>query len=88
MEILIAFLISLLTQFVKKFIKPKFGDLGVQALVLLLSIVVAFGYYFYGVNESFKQFVVQALQILTVSITIYEVILKRLYAALMKNDTI
>ena len=70
----IVFAINVLTSFLKKYVYPKFGRLGVQVVVFLLAIVGAW-YMQYG--ASLEVYVAQAFVLFTAAVALYEVILKR-----------
>ena len=77
-EIIIALGINILTAFLKQYIYPKFGSIGVQVAVFALALVGAVGYGFYQQSLMFQQVIIQALGTLAIAISVYEVILKRL----------
>lgn len=78
MDIVIALAVNVFTALLKKYVEPKFGKLGVQAVVFLLALVGAVGYAFYLKNVAFQAVVLEALRTITYAITIYEIILKRI----------
>lgn len=78
MEIIISLGINLFTTLIKKYIKPKFGDLGVQAIVLVLAVIAAAILYLYNQNEGLQIFVKQAGIIFASAIAIYSVLLSKI----------
>ena len=74
----VAFLINIVTSLVKKYIKPKFGDLGVQIFAFVLALIGS-GYVFYGdYFPGLQQFVLTAGAIFSTAVVFYEVLLKRI----------
>lgn len=78
MEILLSVGINLLTQLTKDFIEPKYGKVGVQALVAILSLAVAGVVAIATVNPSFMEFLKGAGILLVQAIAIYELVIKNL----------
>jgi len=78
MEILLSVGINLLTQMTKKFIEPKYGRLGVQVLVGVLSLIVAGIIAYSTVNPSFMELLKKAGLLLVQSVAIYELVIKNL----------
>lgn len=70
--------IMLVSQFVKKTIKPKFGATGVHVFTFLLALVWVALVNVYNANDVFQNIVKLGLAYLTSAITVYEVLLKRL----------
>ena len=78
MELIIAFVINILTSLVKNYVKPKFGDSGVQALVFILAVVGVFGWDYISKVPEWKTIVLGGLQTLAYAIAMYEIILKKI----------
>jgi hypothetical protein len=78
MEIIIAFGSSVITSFVKRYIEPKFGKIGVQVLVFLLVILGVFIWRYISAIPEWKDIALKSLETLAYSIGMYEVVLKRL----------
>jgi len=77
-ETLIFVGVVLLTQVVKGYVYPKWGNTGVHVLTFAISLV-GLGIYQYAVaNPSFMELLVDALQFLAGAIALYEVILKKI----------
>lgn len=71
-------LTNLLSQFLKKYVAPKYGELGVQFSVFFVACLVAGGYMAYEKIEGVKQFFLTAGAFFASAMVFYELILKRL----------
>lgn len=76
--ILLAFIITILTQLVKGYISPKFGDTGVHVFIFVIGLIVAGVTLGMQNSASFSAIVEQGLGYVALSVSIYEVILKQL----------
>lgn len=77
-EIIIGAGVIILTQLIKNKVYPKYGSTGVHVLTFILA-VIGVGIYQYSLYDpSFAEILQQALAFLATSITVYEVILKRI----------
>lgn len=77
-EILIVFAVALLAQVLKKWIAPRFGDLGIHVTVFVIAIAGAVGYNLYQSVPAFQAVVSEAIRTLAFAVALYELILKRL----------
>jgi len=78
MEILITFGINFLSQVLKKYIAPKYGEDGVQVAVFLIACLATAGYLAYQNIAGFKEFIVYASAFFGSSMVFYEVLWKKL----------
>lgn len=77
-ESLILLGVVVLTQLIKKYVYPKFGDTGVHVLTFVLALI-GVGVYQYALHHvEFKELLIQALNFLVLAVAIYEVILKKI----------
>lgn len=86
MELLIAFGVNVLTSFIKGWVKPKFGNLGVHAVVFVLAVAGVFGWEYISAVPAWKEVALSALETLAYAVAIYEVILKRI--GFFKGDVV
>jgi heme A synthase len=78
MEALIIIAISLATSILKKFIVPKFGEIGVHITIFLIALIGT-GVYTYGsANPSFMEVIQSALAFLIATVGVYEILLKKI----------
>ena len=78
MELLIAFGVTLLTQFVKGFVFKRWGAYGVYAVVFALALGGTVVYqYVYSIPE-WKVIITHALETLAYAVALYEVILSKI----------
>lgn len=77
-ESLILLGVIILTQFIKKYVYPKFGDTGVHVLTFVLALIGVGVYQYAAHNVEFKELLIQALNFLVLAVAIYEVILKKI----------
>jgi hypothetical protein len=80
MEILITFGINFLSQVLKKYVAPKYGENGVQFTVFLLACLASAGYIAYQKIQGFKEFITFAGAFFIVAIAFYETIFKKINA--------
>lgn len=80
MEIIITFGINFLSQVLKKYVAPKYGETGVQFTVFLLACLASAGYTAYHKIEGFKEFIAMAGAFFIVAITFYEIAFKKINA--------
>lgn len=77
-DVALIFIINALSSFLKKWVYPKFGKVGVQVLIFGLAVLGAI-YWTYGQNVlGIKEVVVAAIGLFSLSVTFYEVILSHL----------
>jgi len=86
MDLIFGLAVSVVTQFVKKFIEPKFGKNGVLVFVLLLSLIVS------GVLFAINKLPEVALKNLTTialsAVGFYEFLYKGIYGTLKGTEKI
>jgi len=75
MELAIVFAVNVVSSLLKKYVQPRFGKLGVQALVFATAVAITV-YLTYG--ASVQTYVEQSLIIFVSSVALYEVILSRI----------
>ena len=78
MEIVIFFAILVLTQFIKKYVYPTFGDTGVHILTFTLAAIGVGIYQVATTNPSIMDWIMNAITYLALAITVYEVILSKI----------
>ncbi len=78
LAIIIPFGIIVLTNLLKKFIKPKFGNTGIHIFTFFLCVLYTVGLGLYYHMPGFKELVLEALSYLAICIATYEVVLKKL----------
>jgi multisubunit Na+/H+ antiporter MnhC subunit len=91
MTIFFALLTNIFSQFLKGYVAKKWGATGVLVTVFIVSFVISIGWYFIKSSESLMVVFQQGLMILSASIALYEIILKRLSVdgiPLLKTTTI
>lgn len=79
MEIFLAMAVNFITMIVKKYIKPQFGESGVQMFVFLLAFVFVGGKILLEKNESLRAMSEQFALVVASAITMYEVLWKKLF---------
>lgn len=77
-EALIILSVTFLTQTLKKHIYPRWGSVGVQSSVFIVSILFALLYAWSHANPSIMAIALNAGQILLYAVGVYEVLLKRI----------
>lgn len=81
--VVVSVVVGLLKEFVKAFISPRFGDIGVQAFVLLVSFAVA------GLGVAFNllppQVIKTTILVFTSALSVYETFYKAIYSKAIKN---
>lgn len=77
-EVLILLGTLLLTQFVKKYVYPKFGSTGVHILTFVIATIGVGIYQYAQTNIEFKELLLAGLNYLVVAVAVYEVILKKI----------
>lgn len=77
-ETLIFFGVVVLTQIIKKYVAPKFGDTGVHILTFVLALVGVGIYQYATANPDFMAVLMQALNYLALAVAVYEIILKKI----------
>ena len=70
--------ISVFAQILKKWVRPKFGILGIQVSVFLLAVLATIITNAIQSNPAFAQWFGNGLGLLAASITSYEILLKKL----------
>lgn len=70
--------VILLTQIIKKYVYPMWGDTGVHALIFILSLIGLGVYEYAQYNPEFMDVLVWALGYLAGAVALYEVILKKI----------
>lgn len=78
METLILIAIVVLTQLVKNYIKPKFGDTGVHIFIFAIAMIGSAIHLGAQHSATFGIIVGRAIGFLALSVTAYEVILKQI----------
>lgn len=74
----LAFAVNILASLVKNFIAPRFGTLGVQAVIFVLATIGAF-YFIYGAQfPAIQSLVVAGGVVFSTAVAFYEVILSRI----------
>ena len=83
-SVLACFLISLLKNFIKNKIEPRWGSLGIHAFLLLIAILLAGG----GIALELvpDNIATVIITIFTGAIAIYEVLIKTIYKRAIKNQ--
>lgn len=77
-EVVIFFGVVLLTQLIKKYVFPKFGDTGVHILTFVLAAIGVGIYQVAMQNPDVMDWIIKAIQYLALAITVYEVILSKI----------
>jgi hypothetical protein len=77
MEILITLGINFISQILKEYVAPNYGEDGVQVAVFLVACLATAGYFAYEKIEGFKEFVVYASAFFGSSMVFYEILWKR-----------
>lgn len=70
--------ISVLTSILKKYIAPKFGSTGVHVTIFVLGCLYAVAVSLFGIYPGLKAVATQGLEMLTLAVATYEVLLKKL----------
>lgn len=70
--------VVLVTQFIKKYVYPKWGDTGVHVLIFTLSLIGLGVYEYAQYNPAFMDVLVWSLGYLAGAVALYEVILKKI----------
>lgn len=78
MEIIIGIAINFLSQILKKYVAPKYGEDGVQFSVFLLACIASGLFIAYKNIPSFENFVLAATIFFGTAVTFYEVLWKKL----------
>ena len=73
----VIFLVNVVSSWLKRFVVPRFGRLGVQVLVFVAAAVGASFYTFKGQIAGIQEFLTSAFGIFSLSVAFYEVILSR-----------
>lgn len=68
----------LLTQVVKKFIKPRFGSTGVHVFTFIIALIGNGVYLYSQTDPEFALIIQRALEYLAGTVAVYEVILKKI----------
>ena len=79
--------VVLLTQIIKKYIYPKWGATGVHLFAFILSLIGVVIYQFMQYNEVLNTFILKALEILTISVGVYEILLSKIGFPSVQNET-
>lgn len=86
MELILGLAVSVITQFAKKFIEPKFGKNGVLVFVLLLAFLVSTGLFF--LKRLPEEYLRNLTTIALSAVGFYEFLYKGIYGTLKgKNET-
>jgi len=75
MELAIVFAVNVVSSFLKKYVYPKYGRLGVQALVFAVAVLGAVSFKY---GSSYEVIIQYILAIFVSSVALYEVILSRI----------
>lgn len=78
MELLITLGINAISQLLKKYVAPKYGENGVQVAVFLVACLATAGYFAYKKIEGFKEFIMYVSAFFASSMVFYELIWKKL----------
>lgn len=77
-ESLIFIGVVILTQFVKKYVSPRFGDTGVHVVTFVVALVGLGIYQYATANPAFMELLMEALSFLAGAVAVYEIILKKI----------
>lgn len=77
-EIAIIFSVNLVTSIVKRWVYPKWGATGVQAVAFVLALLGALYYTYKNNVPGLEHVVMETLAIFSLSVTLYEVILQHI----------
>ena len=82
-SVVAAILTGLLKKWIKDTILPRYGDSGVLAVLLIISFLIAAG--FFGFKFLPKDIILTATMIFSGSIAVYQVLVKAIYRKLIKG---
>jgi predicted transporter len=86
MELILGLAVSVITQFVKKFIEPKFGKNGVLIFVIILAFLVSTGLFF--LKRLPEEYLKNLTTIALSAVGFYEFLYKGIYGTLKgKSET-
>lgn len=74
----ITFAVNILTSLLKRWVYPKYGKIGVQASAFLLASLGAVYVTYSGEVAGLQEFVMNALALFTVTVTMYEVVFSKI----------
>ncbi len=86
MEIFITLLATTATQFLKKYVYPKWGETGVHAVVFAIVFVCASIWYTAQNNQHLMEILTTSGKILIMAVGFYEVALKRILFTTLKEQ--
>lgn len=78
MEAVIVLGVAVLTSLIKRFVLPRWGDTGIHIIAFLVSLAGVSIYSLTKVFPPFQVLVEQALNVLIVTVAVYEILLKKL----------
>ena len=70
--------VIILTQIVKKYIYPKYGDTGIHVFTFVIACLGVGIYQAAQTYVEFKEILIQALNFLVIAVAVYEIILKKI----------
>lgn len=78
MTLVIAFFTSIFTEFVKPWLKNKFGNKGIYIFLFVVAGIGTFIYQYLYQIAYWQEIITKALEALAYAIALYEVLLKKL----------
>ena len=83
-SILAAVLVGLLKKYIKEYIMPRWGDLGVQLLLLIIAVILAFLGYLWG---KFPENITTTIfTIFATAMALYQVLVKAVWQKAINNE--
>lgn len=81
----VIFAVNILTSFIKRWVKPNWGNVGVQVVVFVLAVLGALYATYKGQFPELRVWAEATLGVFSLSVAFYEVILSHI--PLFKGDT-
>ena len=80
----VAFLLmEFIKKFIKQYIEPRWGDLGIQVVLFLIALLMAFGYW--GFQFIPKEVLTTAGMIFSGAMIVYQVLYKSIINGVIRN---
>lgn len=76
-SIALVFVVNVVSSAFKRWVYPKWGKFGVQAVVFAIALVAALGITYADQFPSIKELTLTAVAIFSLSVSLYEVLLSR-----------
>lgn len=79
LAIVSVFMLNVLVQIVKNWIKPKFGDSGIHFFIFIIVLFFIAGKSIIAGNPEWLKIAIKAVEYLAATITAYQVVLKKVF---------